>query len=136
MCHFLPFYPSNSPKNQNFKQKKAWRYHLFIYVYQKLWSDDVWFLKYGARQMDRRVDRQTDGWKKWHKEVGAPPKKWDENQSIFNFLLCMTGTSQHFLRSNYLEMWYIVAQEVPFLEFHIPSFWKVLWQTHLFTFSN
>ena len=33
-------------------------------------------------------------------------KKWDENQSIFNFLLHVRGTSQHFLRSNHLEMCY------------------------------
>ena len=25
--------------------------------------------------MDRRMDRQTDGWKKWHIEVGTPPNK-------------------------------------------------------------
>ena len=48
------------------KKKKAWRYHYFIYVYQKLWSDDVRFLRYGARQ--------TGGRKKWHIELGAPPK--------------------------------------------------------------
>ena len=34
-------------------------------------------------------------------------KKWDENQSIFNFLLHVTGTTQYFLRSNQLEMWYV-----------------------------
>ena len=33
-------------------------------------------------------------------------KKWDKNQSIFNFLLYVTGTPQHFLRSNHLEMCY------------------------------
>ena len=33
-------------------------------------------------------------------------KKWDENQFIFNFLLHVRGTSQHFLRSNHLEMCY------------------------------
>ena len=111
-------------------KKSAWRYHHFTYVYPKLWSDDVWFLRYGAWQMlllflilgyflpfypsnspknqnfektkttpgdiiilhmfpknydqmmycywdmvrDRRTDARTDGRKKWHKEVGAPPK--------------------------------------------------------------
>ena len=30
-------------------------------MYQKLWSDDVRFLRYGARRTDR--------WKKWHIEV-------------------------------------------------------------------
>ena len=31
-------------------------------------------------------------------------KKWDENLSIFKLLLHVTGSSQHFLRSNHLEM--------------------------------
>ena len=66
--YFLAFYPPNSPKNQNLKKwrKKAWRCHYFTYVYQKLWSGDVRFLRYGAWQTDRQ--------KKWHIEVGAPPK--------------------------------------------------------------
>ena len=38
---------------------------------QKSWPDDVWFLRYGAWQMGRWTDRQ----KKWHTEMGAPPKK-------------------------------------------------------------
>ena len=41
------------------------RYHQFTYVYQKLWSDDVWFLRHGVWQMDGwtdgRMDRWTDG---------------------------------------------------------------------------
>ena len=35
-----------------------------------------------------------------------------------------------------VKLWYITPQEVPVLEFHIPNFRKVLWQTQLFTFSN
>ena len=71
--HFLPFYPPNSPKNQNQKKKErnAWIYHHFTHVHQKLCSDDVRFLRYGAR----RTDGRTDGRKKWHTEVGAPSKK-------------------------------------------------------------
>ena len=30
-------------------EKNIWRYHHFTYVYQKLWSDDIWFLRYGAQ---------------------------------------------------------------------------------------
>ena len=40
-------------------EKNAWRYHHFTYVYQKLWSDNVRFLRYGAR---RTTDTRTDGW--------------------------------------------------------------------------
>ena len=51
--HFLPFYPPNSPKNQTLKKKKknTSRDHQFTYVLQKLWSDGVWFLRYGAWQI-------------------------------------------------------------------------------------
>ena len=75
-CHFsfwaFFFFPftnkkstkkNNSPKNQNFKKmkkKKAWRYHHFTHVYQKLWLDDVWFLRYGARLMDGRTDGKSN----------------------------------------------------------------------------
>ena len=47
-------------------------------MYQKLWLDDVQFLRYGARQ--------TDGRKKWHIEVGVPPKKiqyFEQSATLF-----------------------------------------------------
>ena len=51
--HFLPFYPPNSSKNENFKknEKNAWRSHHFTEVYQKLWSYVILFLRYGMWQM-------------------------------------------------------------------------------------
>ena len=62
---FLPFYCSNSPKNQNKKKKTTCRYH-FAHKYQKVWPDvpEIWCV----------MDRQTKGQKNWHTEVGAPPK--------------------------------------------------------------
>ena len=45
-----------------------------MYVHQKLWSDDVEFLRYGVRRTDERTNGGTDGRKKQHIEVGAPPK--------------------------------------------------------------
>ena len=36
------------------KWKKTWRYHHFTQVYQKYWSHDVQFLKYGVQQMDKQ----------------------------------------------------------------------------------
>ena len=55
---------------QNFeKNKKSTRGYHFASVYQKLWSDGVWFLRYGVRQMDGQTNRQTDSQKKWHLEV-------------------------------------------------------------------
>ena len=54
---FALLHPS-SPKNKNFKKmkKNPRRFHHFTHVYQHLWLDD-------------------DGRKKWHIEVGTPPKK-------------------------------------------------------------
>ena len=47
-----------------------------------MWSDDVCFLRYGARQTDEWTDRWTDG-KKWHIEVGALPK--NDMMNLVNF---------------------------------------------------
>ena len=65
-CYFLfwtifCFHPPNSPKYQNLKknEKTTCSYHL-TYVYQKLQSDDVWFLKYGPQQSDWQTDWQMD----------------------------------------------------------------------------
>ena len=55
--NFRPFFailPTNSPQikiSKNWK-KNTWRYHLFTHVYQKLWSDNVRFLRYGAHRTD------------------------------------------------------------------------------------
>ena len=42
--------PPLQPKNLKFQknEENGWRYHI-TYVYQKLWLDDVWFLRYGVR---------------------------------------------------------------------------------------
>ena len=52
------------PKKSKFlkKEKKAWRYHHFTHVYQKLWSHDVWFLRYGVQQTDRQTGTEADRW--------------------------------------------------------------------------
>ena len=64
-----PTPPSNSPKNENFKKLKKLPGDIIIsHVYQKLRLDDVRFLRYDVR----RTDGQQ---KKWHREMGVPPKK-------------------------------------------------------------
>ena len=51
---FCPFTPLTALKIKlNKNEKNIWRYHHFTQVYQKLGSDDVWFLRYGVRQTDR-----------------------------------------------------------------------------------
>ena len=58
---FCPFTPLIAQKiNILQNEKNHWRYHHFIYVYQKLWSDDVQFLRYGAWRTDRRMDGKRD----------------------------------------------------------------------------
>ena len=44
--HFLPFYSTNNPKNQNFEKmkKQTWRYHHFTQAYQKSWPYAILFL--------------------------------------------------------------------------------------------
>ena len=40
--------------------KIAWRYHYFTRMYQKLWLDDVRFLRHGAQRTDRQTNARTD----------------------------------------------------------------------------
>ena len=51
--YFLPSYPHNSPKIENWKKlkKNTWRYHHFTQVYEKSWSYAILFLRYGAWRM-------------------------------------------------------------------------------------
>ena len=63
---FCPFILLTAQKIKISKKwKKVWRYHHFIHVHQKLWLDNVRFLRYGVRQMGGhtygRTDGQTDG---------------------------------------------------------------------------
>ena len=48
---YPPPLPPNSQKTQNLKKmkKKSGIYYHFMNVYQKLWSDNEWFLRYGVR---------------------------------------------------------------------------------------
>ena len=59
---FFALLPHSQPEKSKLKknEKNTCRYHHFTHVYQKLLSHDVWFLRYGAQQMDRQTDRQTD----------------------------------------------------------------------------
>ena len=80
---FLYFYPPNSTISKKWKNTRS--YHHFTHVYPKFWLDDVQFLRCVADgRTDRRTDGQTDRRKKWHIEVGAPPKK-----QIFGFKLVL-----------------------------------------------
>ena len=68
-ANFCPFTPLTAWKMKIFKKwKKPLGYHHFTCVYQKLWLDDVRFLRNGAWQTDRHTNGKSDT------EVGAPPK--------------------------------------------------------------
>ena len=57
-CHFIcPM----AWKSKFFKNEKvsSCSYH-FTHMYQKLWSHDVWFLRYGAWQTNEQMERWTD----------------------------------------------------------------------------
>ena len=87
-CYFsfwAIFYPYNSPKNQNFKKmNKTPGDIIILHVYQKLWLDNVRFLRYGMQW----TDRQTDGrMEKVTYRGGCPPKKWSLKLQKKNYTL-------------------------------------------------
>ena len=69
-CHFTPKEPKKT-KFKKMKKKNTWRYYHFTNVYQKLWSHDVRFLRYGVGWMNGPTDRQ----KNWHVEMGRRTEK-------------------------------------------------------------
>ena len=80
---FFTLLPPKQPKKTELKKKMKkvpGSFHHFTYVYQKLWSDDVWFLRYGAQQMDGQTDRWTE---KVTYRGGCPNKKGE----MFCFML-------------------------------------------------
>ena len=58
---FCPFTLLTAQKIKIKKNKKnAWRYHHFTHMNQKLWLDDVRFLRYGAQRTDGWMDGKSD----------------------------------------------------------------------------
>ena len=75
---FHPFTQLTTQKIKILKKwKKAWQYQHFTHVCQKLWSNNVQFLRYGAQWTDWQTDGQTDEWteRDWKSdiEVDVPP---------------------------------------------------------------
>ena len=69
--YFLPFYPHNSLKTQNFKKMKKSLEILWFYTS----VPKIIIICYTVLEIWCATDRRTDKWKKWHIEVGAPPEK-------------------------------------------------------------
>ena len=58
---FCPFTPILARKIKVLKYEKKRLEISFYIVYQKLWSNDVLFLRHSARRTDGQMDGQTDG---------------------------------------------------------------------------
>ena len=57
---FCPFTPRTAQKRKILKKWKIiWVYLHFTHVYQKLWSDNLRFLRYAVRQTDGWTDRKS-----------------------------------------------------------------------------
>ena len=63
--HFLPFYLPDNPKNQHFEKNENVGVPKIMI---RCSVPEMW----GAT--DGQTEKRTDGRKKWHIEVGAPPK--------------------------------------------------------------
>ena len=82
---FCPFTPPKDTKNQNFeKMNKTPGDIIILHMCTKNYDHKI----YSSWDMvcNRWMDRLTDGWmdrqKKWHIEVGAPPKKTQKQMAI------------------------------------------------------
>ena len=70
---FVPFYSPNSPKNENFKKLKTKKslemspFYMCLPKFMIRWCT--------VPEIQCAMDRWTNRRKKWHIEVGAPPKK-------------------------------------------------------------
>ena len=84
----------------------------YVYNMSLLWKTMRW----------KSVDFQFSCKIKIHPNTFPDLTTWKCVISIYTFI--------------YVKLRYIAAQEKPFQEFHIPHYRKVLWQTHLFTFST
>ena len=82
--YFLPFYIPNGPKNKNFYKMKqnSMRFHHLTYVYQRFWSHDVQFLRYGA-QWTNGLDRQDKQMENVTYRGGCSTEKYGAPPSIY-----------------------------------------------------
>ena len=77
---FYRFTPLTAQKNQYFEKMRTTLGEIIIlHMCTKNYDQ----MMYGSWDMvrNRRMDGQTDGHKKWHIEVGAPPKKWYKKEA-------------------------------------------------------
>ena len=73
--YFLPFYPPNSPKNQNYKEMKTTPRDIIILHMRTKNYDHMMYGSWDMARDDGRTDGRTDGRKKVTYRGGCPPKK-------------------------------------------------------------
>ena len=108
--------PANNPKNQNFvkMEKNAWRYRNCTLVYQKLWSNEVLFLRYGAWQTDGWMDGKSD-LQRWVAHLKQKMKKLSFiTQFKIEFLLLFIGCRRVLGKVPVVATKYHVQSFVPF----------------------
>ena len=88
--HFLPYYFSNDQENQNFqKRKKLPGDVILLHVCHKWWSYDVWFLRYGARQIFLSFWTIFCPFTLLRTRKIKPLKKWKKHVEILTFYTCV-----------------------------------------------
>ena len=89
--HFLPYYFSNDQENQNFqKRKKLPGDVILLHVCHKWWSYDVWFLRYGARQIFLSFWTIFCPFTLLRTRKIKPLKKWKKHVEILTFYTCVS----------------------------------------------
>ena len=104
--YFLPLFPANSPKSQQFKKIKKKPGDIItlhectkscVHMMHGSWDmvRNGQTVRRTDERMDRRTVRQTDGKKKWHIELGARPKriswsdlKFDSDEEMTLYGIC------------------------------------------------
>ena len=131
--YFLPFYPLNSPKNQNFqKMKKTAGDIIILHKCTKNYDKMV----YGS--WDMLCDGWTDGRKKWHTEVYAPPKKKHLPLDYFQkqipgwSLVCLKHRLNHLITK-----WGSKKEKFVHWQHNFPYWYQFKWyQVTVFPFQN
>ena len=103
------------------QKKKARRYHYFTHVHQKLWLDDVWFLRYGVQWTDRQTDGQTDGKSDTYRWVPHLKKKLMKPCTTWFSYMMETSAAEN----NHLVQWNPSMNKL-----HMNKYTHICWNDH------
>ena len=141
--HFLPFQPPVNPENQKFKteKKNTWRYCHFTHLHHKWQSYDVWFLRYGAWQIEFFViqDRFLHFFPPMNPENQNFDKMKKTNEDIIILQMCsindshMMYGSRDIQRDNFLPFYRPNNPKNQNIE-KVKEKKKSIWRYHHFTY--